>query len=64
MLVGCVPLKNLLKLSKKWRNIIGSTVTLGGILTIVYFFQSDGLLLTLPFVFFFVWLCPELWNGK
>ena len=57
-------MKKLKNLPRKQRNIIGSVVSLGGILTIVCFFQDDGLLLTLPFVFFFVWLCPELWSGK
>ena len=57
-------MKKLKNLPRKQRNIIGASVSLGGILAIACFFQDDGLLLTLPFVFFFVWLCPELWSGK
>ena len=57
-------MKKLKNLPRKQRNFIDSIVSLGGILAVAYFFQDDGLLLTLPFAFFFAWLCPELWSGK
>ena len=57
-------MKRLLKLPKKWRNLIGSVVALAGVLGTAFVGGDASLILTLPFVGFFVWLCPELWSGE
>lgn len=59
-------MKRLLKLPRKYRNIIGCTTVLGGmgIYALLGLGEEWTLLLSVPLVLFFAWLCPELWDGK
>ena len=46
------------KLSRRKRESIGAVVVLAGS------DESLTLLGSIPFIAFFAWLCPELWQGK
>lgn len=55
------------KLSRRKRESIGAVVVLAGILAVRRLTGGDESLILLgsiPFVAFFAWLCPELWQGK
>lgn len=55
------------KLPRKMREIIGTAVGVGGCLAQWWLMDGDESMMLLgstPFVAFFMWLCPELWQGK
>ena len=55
------------KLSRRKREDIGAVVVLAGILAVRRLTGGDAsltLLGSIPFIAFFAWLCPELWQGK
>ena len=55
------------KWPRKRREIIGTLVTLAGLAVQGWLMDGDEALMLLgsiPFVAFFMWLCPELWAGK
>lgn len=55
------------KLSRRKRESIGAVVVLAGILAVRRLTGGDEsltLLGSIPFIAFFSWLCPELWQGK
>ena len=55
------------KLSRRKREGIGAVVVLAGILAVRLLTGGDEsltLLGSIPFIAFFAWLCPELWQGK
>ena len=55
------------KLSRRKRESIGAVVVLAGILAVRRLTGGDEaltLLGSIPFIAFFAWLCPELWQGK
>lgn len=55
------------KWPRKRREIIGILVTLTGLAIQWWLMDGDEALMLLgsiPFVAFFMWLCPELWAGK
>ena len=55
------------KLPRKKREIIGGLVTLAGLAALGRLTDGEEsleLLGSVPFMAFFIWLCPELWQGK
>lgn len=55
------------KLSRRKRESIGAVVVLAEILAVRRLTGGDEpltLLGSIPFIAFFAWLCPELWQGK
>ena len=57
-------MKRLRKLPRAYRDLIGGFTVLGGLFIFLVLLGDIGaLILSLPLVMFFVWLCPELWGG-
>lgn len=55
------------KLPRKKREVIGGAVMLAGVLLLWWLMDGDEamtLLGSIPFAAFFMWLCPELWQGR
>ena len=55
------------KMPRREREIIGAVTVIGGI--IILWLMTDGeesleLLGSVPLMTLFIWLCPELWQGK
>ena len=55
------------KMPRRKREIIGAVTVIAGI--IILWLMTDGeesleLLGGVPLMAFFIWLCPELWQGK
>ena len=56
-----------LKELPRWkRDIIGSTACFGSLFVMLLLgvMEEYALVLTIPFMMFFAWLCPETWSGK
>ena len=59
-------MKKLSRLPKNRRNLIGIAVAAPGLLLSMWLCRGDdaAALVCLPFMVFFVWLCPEVWGGE
>ena len=46
--------------------MIGPCVGFGGLLSLMLLSASEeyALLLSFPFMLFYMWLCPETWSGR
>ena len=56
-----------LKELPRWKgDIIGSTACVGSLFVMLFLgvMEEYTLVLTIPFMMFFAWLCLETWSGK
>ena len=54
------------ELPRRTRDVIGPCVGFGGLLSMMLLSASEeyALLLSFPFMLFYMWLCPETWSGR